>query len=240
MVMPPCGTFHYIARVEGLTLTGRLLRAADQTHVEAVSERDDLSGRRLVGGAPTLEIGKARLVLKAAGRRRATVSSASFSIDPGVPQILEADDVVHLVRTDTGDLALSVLRRDELVVAIGAVTVVPLGLAVKAEGTPFGPSIEWPRHGTYVDVTFGQSTVRVHPGDTATLGPYGIHAVRCFEDGEPGCYESLAISKQGAMSAAIESAKLFARPHAGLHLTRWSTASPAGILHRLRKRVFGS
>lgn len=73
---------------------------------------------------------RARVVLT--GQDRSSVASASFHVDMGVVRRLEGGDVIHLTRTSSAGLALSVIRGETLVVAVGSVCSVPLGKDVVA------------------------------------------------------------------------------------------------------------
>lgn len=68
-----------------------------------------------------------RVTLTAADGDNAHVSAASFDLDEGLVNVLREDDELNLTRTRRGGLALSVLRDGRLLVALGAVSAVPLG-----------------------------------------------------------------------------------------------------------------
>jgi len=71
-------------------------------------------------------------------------------------------------------------------------------------------------------VTIAGETARLNKGGSLTIKNYRVSAVRCFEVGLPGSYESLAVSLEGACSheGAVRSAELLARPNAGLAMRR--------------------
>ena len=64
-------------------------------------------------------------------RSRFTVNggeqSGTFHVDRSLTSALRAGDVIHIAQTERGGLGLSVLRNQRLVVAVGAISVVPLG-----------------------------------------------------------------------------------------------------------------
>jgi hypothetical protein len=111
---------------------------------------------------------------------------------------------------------------------VGAVTTVPLGSGVQVRG---GPDVDltapaphhWPRTDTWVEVSQSGQGSRLRTGEEARIGEYTVSVLRCFQDGVPGTYESVAISLSGAglHEASIRLARLFARPNAGLNLTDW-------------------
>jgi hypothetical protein len=103
---------------------------------------------RLVGLTPRLQVTDAgltpdanesrpwvmrsRITIRATSQRQATVAEASFHVDRALTSRLRAGDVMHVARTYRAGLGLSVIRDDELVVAVGAVSSVPLGRGVVA------------------------------------------------------------------------------------------------------------
>ncbi len=61
---------------------------------------------------------------------------AAFHIDRSITSRLLPGDIMHIVRTQKGGLGFSVLRRNQLLVAFGAITAVPLGEAITARLAP--------------------------------------------------------------------------------------------------------
>jgi hypothetical protein len=147
MVMPVGGTFDYVAVVPDGADDGNF-ECGTQSLEPARFKGHKLFGQRLVGLAPTLTVAEAglpsesgpgrpwvmrsRLTLTATSPERATVAKASFHVDRALARRMLPRDVVHLGRTDCAGLALSILRKGELVAAVGAVTIVPLGQTVRA------------------------------------------------------------------------------------------------------------
>lgn len=143
-LLPFAETFDYVAVMPATGRDGRCYtRSADAADQHA-------KGHRLVGWSPHLHIESAgmlrgggplsplcdlnrpavlasRIVLAAHDRAEATTSAAWFSLDQGLVDVLRAGDEVHMTRTPRGGLGVSVIRGDDLIVALGAVTAVPLG-----------------------------------------------------------------------------------------------------------------
>ena len=67
-----------------------------------------------------------RVVLTASDRTDATASAVTFHLDQGIVDAFCVGDILNLTRSPRGGLGLSVIRGNELVVALGAVTAVPL------------------------------------------------------------------------------------------------------------------
>ena len=231
MVMPACGTFHYSGVVPGAkaALESGHWTLEDQSGAALRAPTSELRDNRLLGLAPTLRISECHLVLETASRHRAQIRSASLEIDRSLIERLQGGDVLTLIRTATADIGISVLRRGQLMVAVGAVTVTPLGDEVRVRDGPVvehamaGPE-EWPRTDTWIDVSVSAETLRLRGGEATAIGSYRFSVVRCFQDGIPGTYESLAISLDGfcGHEAAVRSAELLSRPNAGLIMMKWS------------------
>jgi len=155
--------------------------------------------------------------------------SVSLELNESLFESFQGGQVLTLVRTTTADIGASLLRGDQLLVAVGAVTATPLGGNVAVRGGPVVDystrgSEQWPRPETWVDVSVSGEVQRLRGGQETSLRDYRFSVVRCFQDGIPGTYESLAISLDGICSHEIvmHSAHLLARPNAGLIMTDWS------------------
>jgi hypothetical protein len=245
MVMPLCGTFHYAgvvpdqqASLEGQWTFEDLSGAEMFPRVEPPAAwkfwkptarpadgLDRLRDNRLVGLQPAVRISGSHVILQAASRHRAEVCSASVELDRTLLEGLHAGDRIELVRTGTADIGVSTLRDGELLWAVGAVTAVPLGPMVRVQG---GPAVktalnEWPRTDTWVEVSIGAQTSRLHDGEELTLGEYRVTLARAFKDGIPGQYENAAISRHGsaAHDAVIRAAGILGESNAGLTLNTW-------------------
>ena len=230
MVMPSCGTFCYSGVVPDskAALASGDWTLQDQSGAALEAFTSELRSNRLVGLEPTLRISKGQLVLETASRHRAQVRSAALEIDRSLIKGLRSGDVLTLIRTGTADIGISVLRNAQLMVAVGAVTVAPLGDAVRVRGGPVvehGTGLErWPRTDTWIEVSVSDETRRLRGGEATAIANYRFSVIRCFKDGVPGKYESLAISLDGfcGHEAAVVSAELLARPGAGLTMRKWS------------------
>jgi|SRR5687767_1345565 len=149
-------------------------------------------------------------------------------VDPSFIERFQDGDVLTLVRTDSADIAVSTVRGGHLMGAAGAVTVIPLGNEVVVRSGPevdlsTHRPVQWPRHDTFVDVSVSGEVRRLRAGESATICGHSSSAVRCFQDGIPGTHESLAITFRGVCphEAALRSARLLARPNAGLIMAPW-------------------
>ena len=225
-MMPLCGTFYYAGAVPYAKddCKSRPWKLQDESGAAPRETGDELVDNRLIGLQPVLEISDSHLLLTASGRHRATIRSATLDLDPLLIGCLESGDVLALVRTGTADIGASVVRAGDLICAVGAVTRVPLGEAIRVEG---GPKLEFsatkPRKDTWLDLSYSGETLRLRACDETTIGDYRISILQCFRDGIPGRYESVAISRRSMCPhyAAVGSASLLARPNAGLQMTMW-------------------
>ncbi|HYK91273.1 MAG TPA: hypothetical protein VE398_21055 [Acidobacteriota bacterium] len=133
--------------------------------------------------------------------------------------ILQPFDVINLTRTPNASLALSVIRRKRLLVAIGAVTAVPLGEDIevrqcwdlyKKVGDLFharDPDFDLPF--CPVEVTVGNQT-RVLAGGQVKIGNFEVFVAHPIYPEIDGTDENVAISRIGLCSevAAAASALL--------------------------------
>ena len=140
-------------------------------------------------------------------------------------------DEVHLSRTGSAGLGLSVIRGAELVVAVGAVTQVPLGRRVlvtipmdliasaKAVFRKRDPGFEFPE--LPIEVSVNSSRSILYRG-RCTVEDYQVFVVHGFFAGVPGTDECGAIWRKGECPdvAAQASAMLMDLPDA-LSLSEW-------------------
>ena len=221
MAIAPQGTFDYVGSIPE--------RRPDGTIVCPLTVRDGEPLARfrrfgcLIGRTPTLHITEAGLTpdpgpdrprvmrsrfhLRARDRDEATAQAVDFHVDRGLVAALRANDTIHLVRTSTGDLAISVLRGDRLVAAVGAVTCVPLGDEVEAS-TPHAlmQQAEDMLAAGHPGFHFRELPVRLVVAGHApqlfmvcnrTIGPFSVFVLHGWRRGVPGDCESVAISRDG-------------------------------------------
>ena len=234
--MPLCGTFQYTGVVPQNFRHSARWKLADpfetviwKSWFRRFWKGDPLVQNRLVGLWPTLEISDGHLIFRASGPYRAQISSASLQLDPALVDVFQVGDVLNLVRTGTADIGVSLQRVGQLIFAVGAVSVLPMGGTVIVRS---GPDLDlsasrrdqWPRADTWVDVSVSGKTTRLRGDEETTMDDYRVSVIRCFQDGIPGTYECVAISLKGTCphEAAVHSTKLLERPNAGLVMTDWS------------------
>jgi hypothetical protein len=147
MAMPPAATFDYVTIVPERAGDGGF-EGRGALRVPIVRRGNALFDSRLVGMTPRVRVTDAgltpnagphrpfvlrsRITLTAPTPDRALVTEFSLHVDKALTSCMRAGDEMHLSRTGSGDLGLSVLRQGELVVAVGAITAVPLGREVLA------------------------------------------------------------------------------------------------------------
>ena len=241
MAMPLAGTFDYAGLVPGKTdfqsgrwqLKERSWAALPELsfverHLGLGGPYRELVNHRLVGLQPTLRIRGGDLILEATGRDLAHIRTATIPIDSSLVEYFEEGDLLTLVRTNTADVAVSLLRDGRLVCALGAVTIVPIGdvLHVRAS-SPYDFQSPMPNgrcdREMWVEVSKSDETVRLRVGDERRIGDYSVTVIRCREDGCPGKCESVAISLHDAAlnAASVHSSRLLAGPNAGLKMMDW-------------------
>lgn len=248
MAMPLAGTFDYFLTVPKRIGDGGFSgRAVVREPFDLCG--DDLADCRLVGVAPVVDVtdagltpdaspqrpwvARSRITLTASTRRQASVAAASFHIDKALTSCMREGDVLHLSRTSCAGLGLSVLRDGTLVVAVGAVTSVPLGSQIVAtipsdliaqakaafhNGDPTFELAEWP-----LDITIN-GTRNILGAGRRTVGPYRVFVVHGYvANMPPGTDACAAIFRRDVCPdvAADASAMLMDRPDA-LSMSPWN------------------
>jgi hypothetical protein len=162
-----------------------------------------------------------RVVLTASDRTDATASAVSFHLDQDLVGALRTGDVINLTRSPRRGLGLSVIRGNELVVALGAVTAVPLAdlkATVRRDqvvrSIPFGAAIDRSPWLHPVQITTADRVPRKPKGFTISVW-YGAWPPPQDAD------ECVSIVRTGSCPkvAAFASTHLLATSDA-LHVTR--------------------
>jgi hypothetical protein len=253
MSIPIAGTFDYVAIVPDREPDGSF-KCSAQLREPAKGKENDSHDYRLVGFAPTLQVtdappgagtraGQQRNMLScvaftATTREHSSVAAASFHVHRLLTSSFKRGDAIHLVRTTTGGLAMSVFRAGELVVAVGVVTAVPLGSQVEAR-IPFelvecaeavfrerDPGFAYAQ--LPIEIRIGGCCI-VRYGALQTMGPFSVYVEHGFTRDLPGIGECVAISRKGECSdgAARITAKLLEEKGA-LSIVHWEPRqSPA-------------
>lgn len=142
MAIPDCGTFQYSVKPKMQKLGG------DGWVGRATSLRDSSEHPGLAGARPHFRLSKGSISLRptefALSRWTnkhfrewpSTPSPLSLQVGDAMGLALQDEDVLHLARSGTGDLGVSLLRDEKLVLALGAVFLVPLGAELKLANDP--------------------------------------------------------------------------------------------------------
>jgi hypothetical protein len=244
--MPAAGTFRYVAIVPAKSLEERSSRWPVQLSETVDEIGHELHDARLIGHAPYLEITdggltpnpspsrpavlRSRFTLSASTRKNSGVASVSFHVDRDLTRIFEPGDRLHMTRTDLAGLGLSLLRNDQLVFAVGAISSVPLGNDVQA-GIPGHLAREaetvFKKHDTefrFHELPL-QLSVRGHSRikfrGWLELENYAIWLEHGYFPGMPGTNESAAIALKGACGAVPASASAQLLNSCELEMVRW-------------------
>jgi len=243
MVIPLCGTFDY-----KVVVPDNLGEWRWEAHLRApvVPSGDPLRDDRLFGYSPIVEITPAgitpdpgnssvrnvrprvlrsRITFTASEQAHARTASAGFYVDHSLTAAIRPHDVLFVSRTSCGGLGLSLHRDNQLVVAVGAVTAVPLGDSVRvripgelikqAEDVfrLHDPEFEFGHLPVEIEIDKHR---RVVFGTRSRLGAYDVFVEHGFYRGLPGTDECVAISLPRACPdvAAIATAQLLDYPDA--------------------------
>lgn len=245
-MMPPCGTFDYVATVPSYPYSSgwdlRLREPVQQTGDEVVD-------KRLVGYAPKLQISDmglrpdtpdwqgqpsvmlVKILLTADRRQFATAASFSFYLDRAVIGALRPGDHFHLARSGGGGVGVSAIRDRQLIFAVGAVGTVPLGDYVKAS-VPYelmlkaeaiirkqDPDFEFPEYPLGIQI--GRE-MRIRYKGSMEMKGYQVFVWHGLQDSPDGYQECAAVSLNGSCSAAAANASAELLDHGGkCHLVGW-------------------
>jgi len=154
----------------------------------------------------------------------------SFFVDQKITSVLRPGDLFYLARSSSADLALSVVRDEELLAAAGDVTLVPLGKHLDArypmelvqalEEVLETPFYELGLPEIPVDITLGSQRQFPCRG-TIELGPYVIFAIHGFLSGIPGRGACLAISRQGKFPPTAANATAQLLDGGAIEMVQW-------------------
>ena len=178
---------------------------------------------RFVGHNPTIRFWRDRLVLVAGEQLHSRLRNFSFAIGDAVPLSARPGDQLYVVRTGSGGIGLSLLRENRLVLAIGAVTAVPLGVNIEVSiGPRSGKILPNPATDPRLDFSIDGETMVLRERGLTRIGDYQVYIEHSWEDGIPGTDECVSISRGGDQRidvASMRSAILLARGE--MKMTDW-------------------
>lgn len=174
---------------------------------------------------------RAALTFTATARDGAIVRTACCHVDRTLVRHFQPRDVLRFTRTGTGGLALAAFRGGRLLVAIGAITRLPLGdgvdarmpleLVTAAEGVfrerdPTFEMLEIP-----VELREGDTTV-LAPGSGGSLPTYDWAVLRGFRRGVPGTAECAALWLPAAgPPEVVKASAMLLADRASFVISRW-------------------
>lgn len=183
----PSGTFDYVGRVRDfeppiseLTFAGR-----------AAQERD-----MLVGLSPTIVFSGTHVSLSGSNEETAKIFLISYPIGDAPLLAIKPDDTVYLVRDLEAHFGFSILRGDQLVLALGAVSIVPLGGDLRVVR---GPSRNpWEEIGeTWIECIYQGAQCRLCNRNSVELGDYQIYLESKWRPGADSIQEHAGICLLG-------------------------------------------
>ena len=176
--------------------------------------------KRLIGPKPKIRFWNNRLVIIASEETNSTVRNASFLIGDAVKLVARPGDKFYVTRTGSGGIGMSVLREQELILATGAVTAVPLGHEVK---TIRHPEEAWNfASETWLEFRIRNQSIVLRERETAEVEGYHVYVERPWQSGVPGTDECVSVSQTAdplIKVAAMRSAILLG--NSGLKLVNW-------------------
>jgi hypothetical protein len=194
MAIGPSGRFDYVAEFTSPSF------ASDEIVLPARS-RLESECQVLLGHVPKVRFWSDRVVIVAADSTLAAMKWISFPVGDVVFLVAKAGDLLRMVRTATGDLGLSIVRKDELVVALGAVTEVNLGHTVIASNGFESLQVSIASH---VITLRSRESINEAGGEGAR---YDVYLERARASGLPGVAECASIIRAGKPKATNEAVR---------------------------------
>lgn len=200
MAVAPWTQFDYVAEfdAEGIGVDAITLQARSRAEsAESV----------LVGHHPRIRFWGDLMHLEASDPSGATLRRAAYVVGDAVLLIAQAKDSLNLKCTATGDLALSVVRGGQLVLALGAVAEVPLGEHLSATNRFEGDEV-------WLEVTTPrQDSCRLRERESGRVDGYDVYLERACTwhrdtDGDSECGSIVQTAHSKAVNAAIRGAVL--------------------------------
>jgi hypothetical protein len=125
--------------------------------------------------------------------REPFVQTGVVRVGTAIISALQDGDILYFHHSATGDRGISLLRDEQLVVALGSVIGLPLGKGVSARNEN---RIQWlkfirkvgsnPPGNSYVLISIQQTKLRLREGDEARVGSFYAYVERIFREGYPG------------------------------------------------------
>lgn len=203
-MIPLSGTFDYEAE-----FTTESFRDSDV--VLYGTDRRGQNRDCLVGLNPMIRFWNNRVVIVAHEKSKATCRNISFSFGDPISHSARPGDRLYLVRTGSGAIGLSVLRQQRLILAVGAVTAVPLGRDLQiVRGSASQDSWD-PRTDTWLEFRAESEQLILIDREVREIGDYQIYIEHRWEYGAPGTDEcvSVCVADNSALKiAAMRSAIL--------------------------------
>jgi hypothetical protein len=127
-------------------------------------------------------------------------------VHPDLIALVNGGDVLYMARTDCGGVALALVRDDELVIGVGALTkLMPLSrVGVHCERIG-ALDVEATEGDLSVEVTISGTTHRFAGAATAQLEDYEVRAINVVNRHFPGIDENLVIVHVGNFPAIAAS-----------------------------------
>ena len=216
MVIPNCGTFEYRGIV-----TADSFKPNEITF--QVHDMGRFKEKRFAGLAPRLRVWNEQLILIPESSEFASMRLVEFPVGTVIDSVINKGDEVFVMRTGAGGYGLSIVRNSQLVLALGAVTFMPLGDNVRVntihESRGHQESI-----GPYVvgfDIQIENTRQLLSARDTVRIGHYHVYVERLgFGGGE--CVSIVCTENDKIINASMRAAILIAC--VGATHTEWNAA----------------
>src|ERR1044072_7276682 len=229
MAIAPGGTFDYEISIE------EYKGSPKPTWIgKARTIRDRAIHPGLLGYAPDFELSKGLVTLRSTDPehfrrkdkhfiRQRPLALASFEIGDALAMAVGDQDILRFRRSGTGDLGLSLIRREKLILAIGAIAGIPLGSEIRVqedellrECQGFRALSEPPLRPLHVKVIILNQALDLLEGEEATVNSYYIFVERTYKIGIPGQQSILSmvrLDESATKEEIIRCTKRFSEPN---------------------------
>ena len=204
MVIAPWSTCDYEATVEEIRRNETIWAG-----------RERLSrGKRLAGRTPRICVDQRRISITAQSPKDATCRQVVVPAGDAIFKTCKAGDTLYLSHTPCATFGVSLIRQNELILALGAVTHVPLGKTVSAKrGPALSSTTDECLEDTWLEVSNRGDTQKIRSRQVLTVGAYEVYLERAWNVGIPGDDEQASIAvatEEGLAIAAVRSTILLA------------------------------
>jgi hypothetical protein len=176
---------------------------------------------QLVGPKTKIRFWNEHLVLVALDKESSYARNVSVPVGDAVNLAAQPGDRLYVARTGSGGIGLSILRKENLILALGALTAVPLGRDIKINRGA-NPDYQEQYSLIWLDLDVRNERLELRGREVIETEGYQVYVERCWLPTIPGVDECVSLCVEdsaGLKLAAIRSAILLGQ--GTLKITKW-------------------